>query len=210
MQLNLGKPRIGIALCVLTANLLAATGAAAQDDGGSGSGQANDDGSPVTNVYDEPADDLGSTTLDGSVLYYHEDGGRVTAIEPVVSFVHTYLSGDILSARVTFDTLSGASPNGAAPWSAAQTFVTPIDDTDSATGASGTVILNPVTGKYERHYTTAPNTLPVDPAFRDGRIAVDFGYSTAVGSDMKLNVGVNGSKSRTSLRSQAASVSRKS
>jgi hypothetical protein len=197
MQLsNKNKPRIAAALCMMTANLLASTGAIAQD---------NRDTPPlantpeITNVFDEPADDLGTTSVDSAVLYYKENGGRVTAIEPMISIMHTAKNGNVLSAKLTYDSLSGASPNGATPWSAAQTFVVPIEEADGATGASGTVVLNPLTGKYERRYTIAPNTLPTDDAFRDRRAAFDLGFSTAIGENTKLNVGANGSKEKDFL-----------
>ena len=78
---------------------------------------------PAAAADDEPADDLGTTTVDSAVLYYKENGGRVTAIEPMVGFTRTAKNGNILSLKLTYDALSGASPNGATPWSAAQTFV---------------------------------------------------------------------------------------
>jgi hypothetical protein len=158
MQLsNKNKPRIAAALCMMTANLLASTGALAQDNRDT---PPPADTPEITNVFDEPADDLGTTAVDSAVLYYKEDGGRVTAVEPMISITHTAKNGNVLSAKLTYDSLSGASPNGATPWSAAQTFVVPIEEADGATGASGTVVRNPLTGKYERRYTIAPNTLP--------------------------------------------------
>lgn len=195
MQLIIDKkPRIAATLCLLTANLLAATtGASAQDNRDT---PPPADQTEITNVYDEPVDELGTTSIDSAVLYYKEDGGRVKAVEPMISITHTAKNGNILSAKLTYDSLSGASPNGATPWSGPQTFVVPIDEADDVTGASGTVVFNPLTGKYERRYTIAPNTLPVDTAFRDRRGAIDLGFSTAVAENTKLNVGVNGSKEK--------------
>lgn len=194
MQLNESKkPRIAAALCLITANLLASTAAHAQD---SRELKAPASETPITNVYDEPVDDLGTTSVDSAVLYYKEDGGRVTAIEPMISVTHVAKNGNVLSAKLTYDSLSGASPNGATPWSAPQTFVVPIDEPDDATGASGTVVLNPLTGKYERRYTVAANTLPTDDAFRDRRGAVDLGFSTAVAENTRVSIGANGSKEK--------------
>lgn len=197
MQLSSNsRPRIGAALCLLTANLLSSTGAMAQDTSVQAPETMADKTATSNNVYDEPADDLGTTTVDSAVLYYKENGGRVTAIEPMVGFTRTAKNGNILSLKLTYDALSGASPNGATPWTAAQTFVVPIKDADAATGASGVIVKNPITGKFERRYTIAPNTLPVDTAFRDQRGAVDVGFSTALAPNTKLNLGVNGSKEK--------------
>lgn len=187
------KPRIAMALCMITANLLSSTVAVAQDRIDKNQSPMRVDSAAPINAYDEPADELGTTTVDSAVLYYKEDGGRVTAIEPMVSIVHTAKNGNVWSGKLTYDTLSGASPNGAAPWSAPQNFVVPLKEADSATGASGSWARNPLTGKYERHYTAPANSLPVDTAFRDNRAAVDLGFSTAVAANTRLNVGVNGS-----------------
>jgi hypothetical protein len=187
------KPRIAMTLCLMTANLLSATGATAQNKIDKNENPPLTDSAAITNSYDEPVDELGTTTVDSAVLYYKEDGGRVTAIEPMVSIVHTAKNGNVWSAKLTYDTLSGASPNGAAPWSASQTFTVPLREADSTTGASGTAVLNPLTGKYERRYTTPANTLPVDNAFRDNRGAVDLGFSTSIAADTRVNMGFNGS-----------------
>lgn len=199
MQLNPHRNRgIGAALFLMTANLLAATSASAQSGPDKNGATAADQTPEITNVYDEPADELGSFNIDSAVLFYKEDGGRVQAIEPMVSVTRTSTNGNVLSAKVTYDGLTGATPNGATPWSKTQTFVAPIksggdSEHHGSTGASGTTVLNPLTGKYERRYTAGPNELPVDKAFRDNRVAVDLGYSFGIADATKLNVGANGS-----------------
>ena len=91
-------------------------------------------------------------TIDSGLLYYKEGAGRVQAIEPVVNG-SVDLGGDrTLSAGVVLDTLSGATPNGATPWSQPQTFTSP-----SGKGKS---------------YTVAPGATPLDPTFKDTRIAL--------------------------------------
>jgi hypothetical protein len=92
---------------------------------------------------------------------------------------------------VTFDSLSGASPNGALPSNVPQTFASP----------SGTSLTS------GRHlYTVAPGRLPADPNYQDTRIAVagnwdlplsrlthmSFG-SKVSGEDDFLSVSVNAS-----------------
>jgi opacity protein-like surface antigen len=189
------KPRMAAVLCMVTANLLSASLASAQTTNDGASSAVPADLPANHNAYDEPADELGTTSIDSAVLYYKESNGRVQAIEPMVSITHTTKSGRVLSGKVTFDSLTGATPNGATPWSGAQTFVAPAGGggEHGLTGASGTLVRNPVTGVQERRYTAAPNTLPVDQAFRDSRVAVDLGYSTPITANTKLNIGVNGS-----------------
>jgi Protein of unknown function (DUF3570) len=91
-------------------------------------------------------------SVDSALAYYHEDG-RIQAIEPVVDVAKVFADGQALSFNVTFDALSGASPNGALPSRTAQTFASP-------------------SGKLQHQYTTAPGQLPADPNYEDDRIAV--------------------------------------
>jgi len=91
-------------------------------------------------------------SVDSALAYYHEDG-RIQAIEPVVEVAKVFADGKALNLNVTFDALSGASPNGALPSRAAQTFASP-------------------SGKSKHQYDTAPGQLPVDPDYQDDRIAV--------------------------------------
>jgi len=99
---------------------------------------------------------LEGVSFDSALAYYREDG-RIQAIEPVVNLSKTFASGDVASLNVTFDSLSGASPNGAAPSNVPHTFASP----------SGTSL---TTGRHL--YTIAPGRLPADPNYQDDRIAV--------------------------------------
>ena len=98
---------------------------------------------------------LEGVSFDSALAYYREDG-RIQAVEPVVDVSKTFASGDVVSLNVTFDSLSGASPNGAVPSNVPQTFASP----------SGTSL---TTGRHL--YTTAPGRLPADPHYHDDRIA---------------------------------------
>jgi Protein of unknown function (DUF3570) len=91
-------------------------------------------------------------SVDSALAYYHEDG-RIQAIEPVLDVAKVFADGQALNFDVTFDALSGASPNGALASRTAQTFASP-------------------SGKLKHRYTTAPGQLPVDPDYQDDRIAV--------------------------------------
>jgi hypothetical protein len=108
--------------------------------------------SQQTNMAPVDSGLLEDWSVDSALAYYHEDG-RIQAVEPVVDVAKVFADGHSLSFNVTFDALSGASPNGALPSRTAQTFSSP-------------------SGKRQHQYTTAPGQLPVDPDYHDDRIAV--------------------------------------
>lgn len=194
------RGRIAQALGLMTANLLAATCAQAQALSPAADtppdAQARQFG-----ANDDTASDVGLTRLDAAVLFYSESGGRVKATEPVVSVVVNESNGAVLTGRFTVDTLSGATPNGAAPWTQPQTFVTPAHapgTTSTVTGASGgsTLVTIPGTGTVARQYVTPANTLPVDAGFRDLRTALDVGYSTPTWDGGRVSFGGSASTER--------------
>jgi hypothetical protein len=119
------------------------------------------------------ADLLEDWSFDSALAYYHEDG-RVQAVEPVVDVSKVFADGESLNANLTFDALSGASPNGALTSRTAQTFASP-------SGKSLTA---------GRHiYTVAPGQLPADPNYSDGRIAVGANWELPVTRVTSLSAG---------------------
>jgi hypothetical protein len=96
-------------------------------------------------------------SVDSALAYYHEEG-RIQAVEPVVDVAKVFADGQALNFNVTFDALSGASPNGALPSRNPQTFSSP-------------------SGKPQHQYTTAAGQLPVDPDYEDDRIAVSGNWT---------------------------------
>jgi Protein of unknown function (DUF3570) len=111
-------------------------------------------------------------SVDSALAYYHENG-RIQAIEPVVDVSRVYADGSALNFNLTFDALSGASPNGALTSHAAQTFASP----------SGTSLTGPHT------YTTAPGQLPVDPKYHDQRLAVGGNWTLPITRTDQLSIG---------------------
>jgi hypothetical protein len=165
-----GAKRISPALGLLTANLLAAAHAHAQE-------RAAGPGSARPSITDDTASDLGVTRVDTSVLYYREENGRVHATEPVAAFTINRTDGQILSLRLVADTLTGATPNGATPSRFAQTFVARGNSTTGAT----------------QDVNVPPHALPLDLAFRDQRYAADLGYSFLVDPNRRLSIGAGAS-----------------
>ena len=94
-----------------------------------------------------PAAQADGWSFDSQVLYYSETD-RVTAIEPVVSARWDRGDGKALNFRLTVDSLTGASANGATPSSRAQTYTTP-----SGHGS----------------YAAQPGETPLDSSFLDTR-----------------------------------------
>ena len=93
--------------------------------------------------------------IDTALLYYGEsdaDNSRVTVVEPVIRARKEIATDEFLTFRFVFDSLTGASANGAIPQSTPQTFTSP----------SG-----------EGTYTTSANQTPLDPTFHDARGAVN-------------------------------------
>ena len=212
MQLKRRKPGgVRAALGVLTANLLVAT-AHAQ------SPQTVPVTHPESNTtsdadYEIGADlNSGRTRVDSAVLFYQEAGGRVKATEPVISATLNSTDGQVLNLKVTSDTLTGATPNGATPWRQTQTFTTPTTiqtagTTATRTSASGksTIVTIPGSALAVRQYTADPNTLPVDAGFQDQRYAVDLGYSRPWGDLTRVSVG-GGYSSERDFQSYSGNV----
>ncbi|HVC01812.1 MAG TPA: DUF3570 domain-containing protein [Steroidobacteraceae bacterium] len=112
---------------------------------------------------------LENWSVDSALAYYHENG-RVQVIEPIVQVAKTFGDGQTLSFNATFDVLSGASPNGALTSHSPQTFASP-------------------SGKAVHAYTTAPGQLPVDPHYKDSRIAVGGNWTVPLTRVQRVTVG---------------------
>lgn len=191
------KGRLWQSLGIVTANLFMATHGLAQSVNTQYPTQSSTGSSD--NLMNESSSDLGTTTFDSAVLFYQEAGGRVQAIEPVVDLRITSENNNVLSARFTYDSLTGASPNGAAPWDETQVFTTPVAPPGqdvAVTSASGhrTIVTIPGTGTRVAQYTAAANDLPVDAGFTDTRYALDLGYALSWDTGTVTSIGISGSE----------------
>ena len=153
-------------------------------------------GTALTRAHAQEATDPpppvdGQTVVATAVAYYHESDGRVRAIEPIVN-VHQDLHDDrAANVKLTFDSLSGATPNGAVPSRKAQTFATPSGKTLNAapqtyTTASGNVVVvsAPV-------YVVNPGQLPMDPNYHDQRLAMNGSYDLPWGRLTRTTFGAD-------------------
>lgn len=107
-------------------------------------------------------------TIDSAVLAYDEKD-RVTAIEPVVSVTRVFDDERILNLKLTLDSLTGASPNGATITDRVQTFARP-------SGRST--------------YTTAAGDRPLDDTFKDSRSAVSVQYQFPLNRLTRISAGL--------------------
>ncbi len=187
MQLDPKKSkRIAGTLGLLTASLLAGVGATAQ----SSDEPITTKPAPVsqapqgTNEFDDDTyTDEGLIRIDGAVLVYQEDGGRVRAIEPVVGVTYNFEDDSSLSLKLTADILTGASPYGATPWQNTQTLVDP-----PSTGSSGS------SSNTSSTTDVPPDVLPLAQGFNDQRYAVDASYTSPWGEDSTVSINAGLSK----------------
>ena len=173
-------------LGLLAGALLGSASAAAQAEA-----SPTSTGAPAPNAYDETSSEAGTLVADTALLYYKEDEGRVKAIESETGLTWNAASGLSISGKFTYDTLTGATPNGAARSKQQQTFRGPAariatvargeGPSDSNTGASAV-------------YEIKPGRLPVDAGFKDNRKALDLGVTLPVADGLKLSFGGSGSK----------------
>lgn len=106
--------------------------------------------------------------FDSAVLYYSEQD-RVTAVEPVVKGKKQFADDSELDIKLTMDSLTGASHNGAITSSKPQTFTTP-------SGGS----------TYQ-----AINEVPLDDSFKDTRAAGNVQYTRPFNRTLRWTAGLN-------------------
>jgi len=123
--------------------------------------------------------------INSSVLYYGEQDDRVQDASLTLAGTRRYEDGRQLSLGITLDSLTGASPTGAAPSSQPQTFTSP---------------------SAIRQYVIEPSATPTDDTFKDSRSAayaswtqpLDEGWSATAGLSFSTefdyqHIGINGS-----------------
>jgi len=108
--------------------------------------------------------------FESSLLLYSEVD-RVQAAEGVFNLNLPLNGSRIMNTRMTFDGLTGASPNGATPSSGIQTFTGP-----SGNGST---------------YMAKPGEIPLDNTFRDNRFSVSGSLSESLGRLTTLVIGAN-------------------
>ncbi|GAA4899272.1 DUF3570 domain-containing protein [Ferrimonas pelagia] len=111
--------------------------------------------------------------LDTALLYYGEDGARITAVEGKIQAVRTNADDGALSMALTLDALTGASATGAVAQQQAQTFTRP-------------------SGRGE--YTTAAGDTPLDDSFQDTRLQLNLGWRQPINARWEYDIASHLSK----------------
>jgi hypothetical protein len=124
-----------------------------------GLAQANDATDPREKTWD----------IDTSVLYYSE-ADRVSAAEPVISATKKLSGERFWNLKLVVDSLTGSTPNGAAPSDSPQSFTSP----------SGR-------GTYEAQ----AGDIPLDSYFREtARVALSTQYTAPLSDNLKATGGI--------------------
>jgi len=110
--------------------------------------------------------------FDGSGLLYSEKS-RATVVEPVGRITRTFSDGQILSATLGIDAITGASPTGGIPTTTIQTTTTP----------SGNVRVTPV--------GIVPTT-----KFKDGRVSLDLAWEKPTGGWLTTDLATHVSREK--------------
>ena len=108
--------------------------------------------------------------VDTAVLLYSESDGRVEAFEPVINATRDLGDDESLSFKLVLDSLTGSSASGAVPSTQVQTFTRP--------SGRGT-------------YRVDPNETPLDPSFKDTRLAFSMNWEKPVDRNNRRNLGFN-------------------
>src|SRR5690606_40432353 len=103
---------------------------------------------------------------------YSEDDDRVRDVSLKAAIRRAFDEDRSLDIGLSVDTLTGASPSGAAPSDVVQTFTRP-----SGHGS----------------YQIAAGAPPLDDTFRDTRIALSANWSQPLGERSRIALGVSGS-----------------
>jgi hypothetical protein len=137
--------------------------------------------SHAQNLDAVPADDGGGDwSVDSALAYYHESG-RILAIEPIVDFKGDLGDGQTLDVKLTFDSLSGASPNGALPSNMPQTFASPSGHSLTGVPQTYTTSSGLLAVESSPIYTVNPGQLPADPNYHDQRLAAALDWGRPFG-----------------------------
>jgi hypothetical protein len=127
-----------------------------------------------------------STRVDSGLLLYQEDKGRIQSLDAIVKLSHDFGDEHVLTATGSVDVLTGGSPNGAVAQKTVQTFTTP----SGRAGGSGHEDEDEDEEDEDEDededegsttYRVAPGDQPLDPNFRDLRVAGDLNWSQPLG-----------------------------
>lgn len=115
------------------------------------------------------SDTMAGWEADVAVLVYSETD-RVSAFEPAISLKKTYDDESVLGLKLVYDSLTGASHNGAMASNTPQTFTRPSGNSN---------------------YDAAAGETPLDDTFHDSRVSISANYEQPINRLNKMIYGVN-------------------
>jgi len=118
------------------------------------------------------AEEFKDWKFDTALMYYGETD-RVTATELIVSGTRVFDNDEVLNLKVTVDSLTGASANGAVAQPEVQTFTRP-------------------SGKGD--FTVKAGDTPLDDTFKDTRLQLNGQWTQSLNSDYTASSGIHLSK----------------
>jgi hypothetical protein len=123
----------------------------------------------IGSSHAETPEEPGKWDIKSEILFYSEPD-RVQAIEPVVEAKKWLDTDETLTFKLTLDSLTGASATGAIPTNTVQTFTTPSGNAS---------------------YVIQPNTTPLDPTFKDTRVAFSAAWEKPLDRLTTMTLGGN-------------------
>jgi hypothetical protein len=132
--------------------------------------------------------------FDTGFLIYKENDGRISANEPLVTLRKDFGDESILGLGLTFDALSGGSPNGAIPSKKLATYASPSGTRLTGYGGVPVTFTTPsgqTVSQLQKItlYQILPGQLPIDPSYHDTRMAVNGSWTEPFGNNNHYNIG---------------------
>lgn len=172
----------------------------------------------LLNISTATAETAPQWELDIGTLFYQESDSRVQAVAtPVINIKRMFEDESTVDFKMTFDALSGASPNGAAIANVAQTFTSPsalaeANAASTQTSASGNSGYDDDDHEYDSDddddndgkyitpfsssasevapgYTVPAGELPLDESFEDFRQSYSLNWSQPLKDNVTMNLG---------------------
>ncbi|GMQ92522.1 MAG: DUF3570 domain-containing protein [Gammaproteobacteria bacterium] len=125
-----------------------------------------------TAVATQAEEPKGKWELDTAFLYYSESD-RVSVFEPIFNAKLNLKDDASINMKLVVDALTGSSPNGAIAFNTPQTFTRPSNNGS---------------------YTAGANETPLDPNYRDIRVALSAEWIKPLGKTLKGIFGAYGSR----------------
>lgn len=132
--------------------------------------------------------------VDTGLFFYKENKARIQSYDAIVDLKKDFGDEEVAGLRISVDSLSGGSPNGAIASHWAQTFAMP-SGASLHSSAGAPITYTTASGRVVSQlakvtlYTVAPGELPLDTSFHDRRIAGDLSWSQPFGQDNHLSFG---------------------